>query len=428
MELAEAPLRRGVVLPRRAEAVRVLQDGRGEVLSEDRHDAGLVVVVRDASPVVDLPRDVVQRVPGHLILGLDHSPEDAHGELEVRLVEGVRHVPPEGAELAALLDVGVEKGEGHQQLLPLGGLGAPLPGLLVDQVPEAARDVGPHPRGRLVGHLHAVLQHRDGEVRGRARGQKEPEVRVVLLFCGGELEDDLLEAPHPRLSQHAVLQENPVPVPAPLLDELLGVRALALAQRDDGQAVLVVHGLGEAQEDRGRVGPFREDEDARGAVVQVGVDLLHGRGGALGELLAQLLAHVVPHPLEQLVLPKGLEQEQPLEGGHVEAQRQGLDHGVLRVDPQLAPLGVLLRHRAAHALKRAVSLALLLVTFLVTFLALAAARLLDFHHGLGGRHEVPLELADALRVGVLGLAAAVDGPRPAQEEVPAGAEDAVPLP
>ena len=100
-----------------------------------------------------------------------------------------------------------------------------------DRVGEVrAEQVGAQPLWRLVGHLDAVLEHRDGEVGRRRRREPQPEVGVRAV--GREVLADLLERRHPRDGEVAVLEHHPAAALQRLGDQPLRDRPLPLAERD----------------------------------------------------------------------------------------------------------------------------------------------------------------------------------------------------
>ena len=119
-----------------------------EVLLRKRVHQQLVEAVGDAAAVLDLADHVAHRLPRRLARLLRvHLHQVVLQELDagrqVRLVELVRHVPANGAELAPLLGDRVQEAHDEQQLAPL---------LPRDRVEHVLRD--PLVRGAQAG-LHA---------------------------------------------------------------------------------------------------------------------------------------------------------------------------------------------------------------------------------------------------------------------------------
>ena len=83
-------------------------------VGEQRRHAHAVLVVGDAAAVVGLSRAVAQRSEGDVVVRLEEEPQLAHGDAQVGRVELVRNVPAERAELASLLDNGVEEGQAEE--------------------------------------------------------------------------------------------------------------------------------------------------------------------------------------------------------------------------------------------------------------------------------------------------------------------------
>ena len=125
---------------------------------------------------------------------------------KVWLRELVGHVPAQGAKLEALLDKGMEEAEAEQELVELCGPVAAVEelGIRYRVVEVGLQEVGAEALWRLVGHLDAVLEHRDREVLRGVRGQPQPELLVGVL--GRELLADPLQRRHPGHGQVAVLQ------------------------------------------------------------------------------------------------------------------------------------------------------------------------------------------------------------------------------
>lgn len=68
-------------------------------------------------------------------------------------------------------------------------------------------DIGLQTLRRLVGHLHSILQHGDGEVGGGVARQPHPEVRMGRV--GVKFLADLLEGGHPGDGEMAILKDDP---------------------------------------------------------------------------------------------------------------------------------------------------------------------------------------------------------------------------
>ena len=54
---------------------------------------------------------------GHLLVFIQEHPELAHADALVAVIKAVGDVPPQGPELTALLDKGMEEGHAQQQVL-----------------------------------------------------------------------------------------------------------------------------------------------------------------------------------------------------------------------------------------------------------------------------------------------------------------------
>lgn len=99
--------------------IAILKDGGRVVVLEDGHQRDAVVAVGDLATVVALPARVLERVEGDLLVLVQEDLQLPHRDAEVVLVELVRDVPPDGAELLALVDDGVEEGEAPEHLAEL---------------------------------------------------------------------------------------------------------------------------------------------------------------------------------------------------------------------------------------------------------------------------------------------------------------------
>ena len=164
-----------------------------------------------------------------------------HGS-EVSLVELVRDVPTEWAELPSLLHRSVHKGHSIQHGLPLREV-AGLHLLLADV------GVGP-PQSRLdalrglAGVLDAGLQQVDGELPVHLGGDPQTEVVVDILRLqhGGQ---NLVQEVETEV---AVLQEDPPTLRLVHLQGIAGMHLLALAH-GDGPALWRKKAV---EQDRGR--------------------------------------------------------------------------------------------------------------------------------------------------------------------------------
>mmetsp|Transcript_5662 Transcript_5662/g.19199 ORF Transcript_5662/g.19199 Transcript_5662/m.19199 type:complete len:711 (+) Transcript_5662:204-2336(+) len=264
------PLVGRVVLPGGGEGVLLAQGGGVEQPAEDAHQRLAVVGVGAAPAVVALADGIADGLEGHLLGELvDEHEQLPHGDLQVGVGELVLDIPAQGPELDALLHEGVEEAQPEEQLVELL---RPLPRAVeelrvVDGVVEVRlHDVCAEPLGRLVGHLDSVLQHGDGEVRARVRG--EPQAEVGARVLRGDLLADALQGTHPADRQVAVLEDHPAPRALRVRDHLLRLGALTLPQ---GQRPhLHPQVVRELEERAHGVGPRGEHEDQRrggGAVV-----------------------------------------------------------------------------------------------------------------------------------------------------------------
>mmetsp|Transcript_116730 Transcript_116730/g.316960 ORF Transcript_116730/g.316960 Transcript_116730/m.316960 type:complete len:753 (+) Transcript_116730:99-2357(+) len=309
--LLDGPLRRGGVGVERAELVAVLQEALVEVAGEEGADEPYVLVVRHAAAVVHLRDDVRQGDPRHARLRLQVHLNLLSRNLEVAVHPLVGHVPSDRAELSPLQDGGVEESKAEEELLELPGFRAALVHLGSDILKRAA-EVGPQTLRWLIGDLDAVLQHRHRK--GRRGHGCQPQtvhvidgVRVLLLL-------DALERRHPTGSQVAILQADPVAALSAVLDQALGLPALALSQRDEVQALLVLEVPGELHERVRGIRAGREDEDQGRRLLRVPEAAQEVERRRHGVEAAQLLPHEPAHAQLQRVLAQRLDQEQALEG------------------------------------------------------------------------------------------------------------------
>ena len=303
----------GRIVDARGRVLVVLVEGfaRKEAL-ENGAQAALIPGVGDAAAVRDLARDVDERVPGYVAVLAEHLKVEERA-LAVRVRELVLDVPAERVELLALLDDGVKEAYAEDDLAPL-----VAEHVLLEErrlyVGKGALRVGAQALGRLVGHLDAVLQHRDGKALGGHRAQEEPKV----LMHGGERLGEplhlLLHGQHPRGGQVAVLQEDPVAELDGRVDELLGDRALALAQRYRLQALAHAGLLGKAEERAHRVRAGAQYEDERRATRHVLEQRVQVGRRTLDEYLAEVFGHEERDRLHELVLGKGAYEYELVEG------------------------------------------------------------------------------------------------------------------
>ena len=136
---------------------------------------------------------------------------------------------------------------------------------------EGRPQVGADTLWRLVGHLDAVLQHRHGELGGGHRCEPEAEGRVGLVRV--DVLDLLLERAHPADVEVAVHEQHPPPAVLAVLDKLLSLGPLALAERDVVEPVGHARVLGVGDDAADGVGARGQDEDER----QARVGVLEGR-------------------------------------------------------------------------------------------------------------------------------------------------------
>eukprot|EP00968_Pinguiococcus_pyrenoidosus_P021236 scaffold2724_cov260-Pinguiococcus_pyrenoidosus.AAC.23 len=274
-----------------AESVRLMKHLRRHELAQDAHQAASIPVVGDPTTVVDLAGDERQGSPRNVVLLFKEA----------------------GAELAPLLYVRVEEGNAAQQSFECSRLAARLEVLLLDQVRKRLDHVGFDAVGRLVRHLHAVLEHGHREVACRRRREEQPEVVVDGARPARQVHDHGLHGRQPALGKHCVLEQDPVTCLASSSHEPLGNRALALAQRHKVNAVGIAALESKAEHHVRGIGTLRQDEDARRGLVQVVEYLLHARDRALLEALPELGAHEALNAVLQKILPEDLQQQQPHE-------------------------------------------------------------------------------------------------------------------
>lgn len=305
--------------------VEVLQDG-GE--------RPPVPVVSDSAPVVALARQVGQSRKGDGVEGVHHQVQLPHGNPEVRVVEVVELVPAEGAEPPSLSDDAVEEGQGEEELLPLGGLGVGVEGLLLGlggfDLGVGAEQGGLEAFGRFAGEFDGVLEDGEGEEVGGHGGQPQAEFRVsrllflfrffLLVFLGGSYWllrlkrlNQLLQLRQEAHRQVAVLQDDPAAVALDLIDEGLGLFALALAQRHRvgypgfllAEHVDLLHGV-----------VARRQYEYNGHVgLRVRVHLVQAEYNGLDEEGAQGLIYVALHHAHSLLSLEHLVQKNEAEVG-----------------------------------------------------------------------------------------------------------------
>mmetsp|Transcript_18945 Transcript_18945/g.38907 ORF Transcript_18945/g.38907 Transcript_18945/m.38907 type:complete len:272 (-) Transcript_18945:1571-2386(-) len=228
---------------------------------------------------------------------------------------------------------------------------------------------------------------------------------MVLFFVLLQVEDELLKVSHPGLGKHAVLEQHPIAVPAPVLDEVFGNLSLALAQGNEGQGVRVPLLLGKPQQRAGWIRTLAQDEDTRHRVGEVPGDVSHGGLGGETKLLSYLVGDKLLDGALQLVLLQALEENQPLEGIQGLLQLLVWELLLVRVfrdGPRRPSLPVV--EQALDQPRKGQRLVLL-----------------PFVHRnprLDGVEQVPLLLRDVVRVGILLLLRPVHDPGAAHEETP----------
>mmetsp|Transcript_25181 Transcript_25181/g.84581 ORF Transcript_25181/g.84581 Transcript_25181/m.84581 type:complete len:304 (-) Transcript_25181:4079-4990(-) len=236
VDVVEVRLERGVrvgcdggVSAAPGELVVVGQDLRRQEIGDDDVGGAHVLVVRHPAPVVhhrsQLPEDLVR----HVVVLVDVELELGDADIEVRLVEVVRHVPAQRAKLLALDDERVEEAEAEEELAVRFRLVGPIQ-FLVAHLDKGGPEVGPEAAGRLLGHLHRRLKDAHRKVRRRNGSQPEAERLVHLVRLQGLAQP--FQRGEPGDAQVTVLQQDPAAVGRRLFDELGGDGALALAQRD----------------------------------------------------------------------------------------------------------------------------------------------------------------------------------------------------
>mmetsp|Transcript_25191 Transcript_25191/g.84666 ORF Transcript_25191/g.84666 Transcript_25191/m.84666 type:complete len:256 (-) Transcript_25191:12061-12828(-) len=219
--------------PREVEGLAVEQKV-AHVLCQVRCQDSAVHVVGDSAAVHGVADEVLERPPGQFLVAsvkclFQVQRKQFPRNLKVTLVEVVADVPADLAVLPALLHHRVQPRQ-HEQARGKGGMRA----LVVDGLVHLGVR-RPHVQlqavGRLRHHFQRPLQDAQREaVRGLGR---EPEAKVLV----GRLHqfEPLLQLLQPRDEQMAVLQQDPVALGRALLDELLCLWALALAQRDEAE-------------------------------------------------------------------------------------------------------------------------------------------------------------------------------------------------
>eukprot|EP00962_Isochrysis_galbana_P020204 scaffold5892_cov112-Isochrysis_galbana.AAC.19 len=179
--------------------------------------------------VVNVRRERRNDLVGHLLVVVDEQLRLAQRRVGVAVSELVLDVPAEGAELLSLEDDGVEEEQTEHHLAPYFGFVAGIEALARHGL-DGRNHVGAQALRRLVGHLDAILQHRDRELGGGHRGEPQPERRVCLLRV--DVLDLLLERREPRDEEVAIHQQHPPALLLARLDELLRLGPLPLTERD----------------------------------------------------------------------------------------------------------------------------------------------------------------------------------------------------
>ena len=165
------------------------------------------------------------------LIFIEEHPQLFDADTQVSLVELVRNVPSQWSKIPPLLNKSVEETQAKKQALPFMlqqqqhrnmktdlqqhkcyytwiykkykfwsthwflAISEEL-GIRYWIIDVGSYDICPHPLGRLVGHLDAILKHWDGKMWRGVGGQPHPEVRVCAIWI--ELFTDLLKSGHPR--------------------------------------------------------------------------------------------------------------------------------------------------------------------------------------------------------------------------------------
>ena len=260
-----------------------------EVLRGVRVHEQLVEPVGDPPAVLDRrdhvrhggPRGRLELLDVHLA-GVVLEKLDTRGEIGG--VELVLDVPPDGAELATLLNHGVEVAHDVQQLAPLVE-GHRVDHVLADPV-VGVPETGAHADGRLVGELDGHLEEADGELRVGLGGDPQPEVVVKLLRLG----EVHLDLGHVVQAEVGVLQNHPLALLDSRLDELPCDDLLPLAHGHAGELELLL--LGELLDELRGVRAGRQEADDRNVRRGLLPGGLHVDGHRLDESLPDGVADV----------------------------------------------------------------------------------------------------------------------------------------
>eukprot|EP00976_Prorocentrum_cordatum_P074889 1181692-Prorocentrum_minimum.AAC.2 len=270
-----------------------------EVLVQVGGEDATVKVVRHAAAIHRLPDEVAQGAPGdHVVLVVKRlgqvRADERHADAEVRLVEVVRHVPPELAVLAPLLRR-VTKAVREARTRRLESLVPRITGATESRSTNLSTRVqrkrarGDSCRGLqqtdeatattsrasswftlaakklvcLLAHLEGALEDAEGEAVGGLGG--EPEAEVLVRVARLDLLQNLLERLEPAGQQVAVLQHDPQPAGGARLEELLRLGSHALAERHvlELGAGLEAHLLAQLEYVKRRVRPGGQDEHHR---------------------------------------------------------------------------------------------------------------------------------------------------------------------
>jgi len=159
-----------------------LEDLGVEERERDRVEENTIVVVGDASTVLNLRDHVADRLPAdRVLLGVLAEQrqvvlEELHRREPVTLVELVGNSEADGAELAALLDDGVEEALGEEEGLPFDA----AEGLddVLRHPRERADDTSTNTLRRLVGELDGHLKKTNGEFLAELGGDEEASIFV----------------------------------------------------------------------------------------------------------------------------------------------------------------------------------------------------------------------------------------------------------
>mmetsp|Transcript_25009 Transcript_25009/g.71921 ORF Transcript_25009/g.71921 Transcript_25009/m.71921 type:complete len:319 (-) Transcript_25009:1846-2802(-) len=228
----------------------------------------------------------------------------------------------------------MEEEQAEQHFLELVGLIATLEPLGVE-VHVSANECLLQPLRRLDRHLDAHLQDRDWELRRWAC--RKPQAEHFMQFVRIQLLDQALERSHEAWRQVAVLQQDPLPIDAPVLHTCNGLRPLSLSQADRVNVRQHIEALSELLDVSHRIAARRQDVDQGDGWGGVLVTYVELQWRGLQEEPRQLCLHDAHECLHCCIRSQCIHHERLLQGRalHLEVVRPLCLHRIVRIENRL---------------------------------------------------------------------------------------------